>query len=91
MIPEDIKQKIKANASWGNDEQESIRNMEYGYSLAQQEIEVTWDDAMKVYARKIAIDFLDSIRDYIRESQCKIAYDERSSEDFYNIFIQEQQ
>jgi hypothetical protein len=46
--------------------------------------------AMDIWAQSQSIAFLDSIRDYERENGEQICYDERSSEDLYDIFIKNQ-
>lgn len=42
---------------------------------------------MTIYARQVAIAFLEDMRDYERESGSFIGFDERTSEEFYNLFI----
>lgn len=38
--------------------------------------------------RKILIDFMENIRDYVRESGRNLAHDDRESEEFVDMFIQ---
>ena len=39
--------------------------------------------------RDTLIKFMDSLRDYVRESHCNIAQDERESSEFVDIFLNE--
>ncbi len=41
--------------------------------------------------RDILIEFMDSIRDYVAESGTNIAYDERDSSEFVDIFLKQGQ
>jgi len=57
---------------------------------------ITENQGLKLYKdneverfRKLAIEFLDSIRDYERESGNKICFDERGSEELYDIFLKD--
>ena len=47
------------------------------------------ESAMSEYAEQEAIAFLDSIREYVRESHCNIAQDERTSKELYQLFKQQ--
>ena len=38
--------------------------------------------------KKVLIEFMDNIRDYVRESGRNLAHDDRESEEFVDIFIQ---
>lgn len=38
--------------------------------------------------RKILIDFMENIRDYVRESGRNLAHDDRESEEFVDLFIE---
>lgn len=44
-------------------------------------------DIAAKHAEKVAVKFLDSIRDYERESGKSICYDDRSSSELYKYFI----
>ena len=39
--------------------------------------------------REILIDFMDNLREYVHESGTNIAYDERDSSEFVDIFLNE--
>lgn len=58
-------------------------------SKKQSYAEIEWDEVeqcMVEYAKIESIQFLDEVRAYIKESQCNILSDERTSEEFYKIY-----
>jgi hypothetical protein len=64
--------------------------LEASLTLSHNEYKIMLS-AMQEYAdqekEKAAVAFLDSIRDYERESEKSICYDDRSSSDLYQYFI----
>ncbi len=96
-IPEHIKQKIKANASWNDDEQESIRNMEYGYSLAQEEITRITEchDGLKAdleRCKKVAQEEIERLKGLIKKLWNKdidTGYDHLYDEETMNYYWQQ--
>lgn len=69
--------------------------IEFAESYVQKHIEdiIIENQGLKLYKdnelkrfKQIAVDFLDSIRGYERENGQKICFDERSSEELFEIF-----
>jgi hypothetical protein len=50
----------------------------------QKRVEITQKELDE---REILIEFMDSLRDYVLESHCNIAHDERESSEFVDIFL----
>lgn len=44
------------------------------------------ENMLDIYAEQECIAFLDSIREYIHESNANLYYDERTSKEFYDIY-----
>jgi len=62
-------------------------DINYGHTIDEAEKVNAISNAMEKYAKQMAVDFLESIRDYEIENGQRICFDERTSAELYDLHI----